>query len=334
MAAKVGVGVCLKDKTDLLVSAAAVDVTIDSEPGRGKVKGRGDGVDCGGGSPVNGVATLVGSSNEEVVALCSAELAVDVLAALDSNKGFGAICGAFSASRVATSENGKLGVACFSCRAEGAPKASGRLEDALALVELVNAIFPSVALSSENGEGAEFCSSDLRKGKSPVTEFFSITRMEARADSLSSLGLPNVNDAGGVSGLLKGGNKGVESEPAKMLRVESLFFPSRNGLGSESRADFSNFVVEIDAEGEIVAVLLAVNEALKFNTGRGGGINCSFSTCEVAKKFGTVVLLVDKVVAGVVAGIEVGFWKLNDGKGVVLLGSTEVVPKIGTDDKG
>lgn len=99
--------------------------------------------------------------------LCSAELVADV-AALDSNKGFGAICGTFSASRVATSENSKFGVVdCFSGRVEGVPKASGRLENALTLVELVNTIFPSVALPSENGNGAGFCSSAFRKGKSP-----------------------------------------------------------------------------------------------------------------------------------------------------------------------
>ena len=115
--------------------------------------------------------------------------------------------------------------------------------------------------------------------------------MDAGADSLSSLGLPNVNDAGGVSGLLIGGNKeGVEFEPTKMLGVGSLFFPCRNGLGSESIADFSNRVAGVDVEGEMVAASLAVNEALKFNTGRGGGIDFSFRTCEVVKKFGSGVI--------------------------------------------
>jgi len=114
------------------------EVAVDPELGKGtKVKGRGDGVDCGG-APVNGVATFGSSPNNEVVVLCGAEeLAVDALAMLGSNNGFG--IGGFPsvASPVATSENDKLVVAeGFSCTVDF-PNKSGRLEVPLVLVVAV-----------------------------------------------------------------------------------------------------------------------------------------------------------------------------------------------------
>lgn len=97
------------EKVDLTVSVeAVVDGAEDSEPGRGpKVKGRGDGVDCGGGKPVKGVAAFGGSPNNEDV-LCGA--VVDV-AVVGSNNGFGSIgaaSGIFSVPSPATSENGRF----------------------------------------------------------------------------------------------------------------------------------------------------------------------------------------------------------------------------------
>lgn len=117
-------------------------------------------MDCGGGSPVNGVVAFGGSPNNEVVVFCGAEL-VGVLAVLGSNK-FGAMdtsCFFSLDPSDATSENGKLVVDGFS--RTGFPNANGRLDVALLLVVVVviDAGLSSVGLANENDEGAVFCSS-------------------------------------------------------------------------------------------------------------------------------------------------------------------------------
>lgn len=138
----------------LAVSVGPSTVSVTGpELGKGpKPKGRGDGVDCGGGTPVNGDV----SPNNDGLVLCGAELVVDVLG---SNKGFGAmeaVSGFLSVA--ATRNNGWLEVD-FSGTARGFPKANGRLGLLLGTAVVVDAGLSSEVLPNENSEGAGFCSS-------------------------------------------------------------------------------------------------------------------------------------------------------------------------------
>jgi hypothetical protein len=172
------------------------EVAVDPELGKGtKVKGRGDGVDCGG-APVNGVASFGNSPSNEVVVLCGAEeLAVDALAMLGSNNGFGAIGGFLSvASPAATSENDKLVVADgFSCTVDF----PNRLEVPLVLVVAVavDAGRSSVALPNENRDGAGF-PSDVFPNAKVATGLLSSDAVAGIAEPFSSLCLLNVKCAG------------------------------------------------------------------------------------------------------------------------------------------
>jgi hypothetical protein len=108
-----------------------------------------------------------------------------------------------------------------------------------------------------------------------------------------------------------------------------LPFPSQNGLGSTSATSFSDKAVEVEAEGGSVgAVSFAAGGALKFSTEGGGIFDFSFSTCEVAKKFGIAEPFVDGA-ADEVDVEDVGFSKLKGGKGAEVV--LEVVPKIDID---
>ena len=151
-------------------------------------------MDCGGGSPVNGVAAFGGSPNNEVVVLCDAELVVDVLAVLGSNK-FGVMdtsCFFSLAPSDATSENGKLVVDGFS--RTGFPNANGRLDVAL-LVVVIDAGLSSVELVNENDEGDVFCSSAVFPNEKG-SMIGLLSAGGAIVGPLSSLDLPNVNCAG------------------------------------------------------------------------------------------------------------------------------------------
>jgi hypothetical protein len=178
---------------------------------------------------------------------------------------------------------------------------NGRLDFSVPLVAVVvGAALSSVALPDKNGGSADFCSSAVFPNANPVTDLLSTVV---------------------VSGLPIGGNKeGVALGPAKIfgkVLADFLSFPSRS---SASVTGFSNTAVE----GEDPEVS-ADDGALKFD--RGGGID-SFNTCEVAKKFGTLVPF-DEGADVDNADIEGGFSKLKGGKGVdAALDSTELVSKI------
>lgn len=120
------------------------------------------------------------------------------------------------------------------------------------------------------------------------------------------------------SGLPIGG-KGEEVVCGKDL-VCSLF-PSQNGL--DSAAGFSKTVVEAGGIPKIFARVGAVpqvdDEALRFDT-----VDFSFKTCDVVKKFGTVVPFVDEEAADE-ANVETDFSELKS----EVWGSTGGGSKIG-----
>ena len=159
------------------------DVEAEPELGKGpKVKGRGDGVDCGGGTDEK---EALGSSPNNEAALCVAEPTVDIPAVLGSNKGFGAIgtaSGFFSIlSLFGTSENGKLVVADgFSDTAAGLPNSNGRLE-APPLPVFIVAVEADEGLTKENDRDGGSFSLIFSDGKDPTTGLTSDDRMDGNA---------------------------------------------------------------------------------------------------------------------------------------------------------